>query len=64
MLTHDAHGISRADTESKRVESSQKMMLLSQALKRYKTLDIMGDLAKEEEDDGTSLVSLSHFGQF
>lgn len=42
----------RADTESKRVESSQKMMLLSQALKRYKTLDIMGDMA-EEEDDGS-----------
>jgi hypothetical protein len=36
------------------VESSQKMMLLSQALKRYKTLDIMGDLANEEEEDGMS----------
>lgn len=27
------------------------MQLLSQALKRYKTLDVMGDLA--DEDDGT-----------
>lgn len=40
----------RADTENKRVESNQKMQLLSQALKRYKTLDVMGGLA--EEDDG------------
>ncbi|BGO95625.1 hypothetical protein NBRC10512_006792 [Rhodotorula toruloides] len=40
----------RADTENKRVESKQKMVLLSQALKKYKTLDVMGELG--EEDDG------------
>ncbi|GAA6062483.1 hypothetical protein JCM10212_001856, partial [Sporobolomyces blumeae] len=39
-----------ADTENKRVESKQKMVLLNQALKRYKTLDVMGELG--EEDDG------------
>ncbi|KDE08462.1 AGC/PKC protein kinase [Microbotryum lychnidis-dioicae p1A1 Lamole] len=42
----------RADTENKRVESRQKMVLLSQALKRYKTLDVMGELG--EDDDGIS----------
>lgn len=45
----------RADTENKRIESNQKMLLLSQALKRYKTLDVMGDL-DVEEDDGMSLI--------
>ncbi|GAA5944436.1 hypothetical protein JCM10213_002653 [Rhodosporidiobolus nylandii] len=40
----------RADTENKRVESKQKMVLLNQALKRYKTLDVMGELG--DEDDG------------
>lgn len=46
----------RADTENKRVESNQKMVLLNQALRRYKTLDVMGDLG--EEDDGLSLQLL------
>ncbi|GAA5939874.1 protein kinase C [Sporobolomyces koalae] len=40
----------RADTENKRVESKQKMVLLNQALKRYKSLDVMGELG--DEDDG------------
>ena len=40
----------RADTENKRIESKQKMQLLQLALKRYKQLDVMGDLA--DEDDG------------
>ncbi|GAA6008288.1 hypothetical protein JCM10207_000074 [Rhodosporidiobolus poonsookiae] len=40
----------RADTENKRVESQQKMSLLNQALRRYKTLDVMGELG--DEDDG------------
>ncbi|GAA5863608.1 hypothetical protein JCM8547_003664 [Rhodosporidiobolus lusitaniae] len=40
----------RADTENKRVESKQKMVLLNQALKRYKALDVMGELG--DEDDG------------
>ncbi|GAA5871555.1 hypothetical protein JCM3774_006295 [Rhodotorula dairenensis] len=39
----------RADTENKRVESKQKMVLLSQALKKYKTLDVMGELGEEED---------------
>ena len=41
--------VHRADTENKRVESNQKMVLLSQALKRYKTLDVMGDLGDEDD---------------
>lgn len=40
----------RADTENKRIESKQKMQLLQLALKRYKQLDVMGDLG--DEDDG------------
>ncbi|KAM0753436.1 hypothetical protein T439DRAFT_297773 [Meredithblackwellia eburnea MCA 4105] len=40
----------RADTENKRIESNQKMMLLNQALKRYKTLDILGELGEEADD--------------
>ncbi|GAA5886492.1 hypothetical protein JCM16303_001429 [Sporobolomyces ruberrimus] len=39
----------RADTENKRVESKQKMVLLNQALKRYKTLDVMGELGDDED---------------
>ncbi|GAA5824626.1 hypothetical protein JCM3770_000319 [Rhodotorula araucariae] len=39
----------RADTENKRVESKQKMVLLNQALKKYKTLDVMGELGEEED---------------
>ncbi|KAK4049341.1 Serine/threonine kinase [Microbotryomycetes sp. JL221] len=39
----------RADTENKRIESRQKMVLLSQALKKYKTLDVMGELGEEED---------------
>ena len=42
---------SRQDAELKRVESTQKLALLQQALKKYKALDIMGDL--DEEDDGS-----------
>lgn len=38
---------SRNDAESKRVESSSKIMLLQQALKRYKQLHVMDE---EEED--------------
>ena len=40
----------RADTENKRIESKQKMQLLQLALKRYKQLDVMGNLG--DEDDG------------
>lgn len=41
---------SRADAESKRVESERKIQLLQSALKRYKTLHILDDV---EEDDDT-----------
>ena len=40
---------SKADAESKRVESERKIQLLQTALKRYKTLHILDDA---EEDDG------------
>ncbi|KAI0356436.1 hypothetical protein OH77DRAFT_1423376 [Trametes cingulata] len=43
---------SRADAESKRVESERKIQLLQSALKRYKTLHILDDV--EEEDEGAS----------
>ncbi|GAA6041820.1 hypothetical protein JCM8097_007179 [Rhodosporidiobolus ruineniae] len=39
----------RADTENKRIESTQKMALLNQALKHYKTLDVMGELGDEDD---------------
>ncbi|PWZ01971.1 hypothetical protein BCV70DRAFT_54197 [Testicularia cyperi] len=39
---------SRNDTESKRIESQSKIVLLQQALKRYKQLHVMEE---EEEDD-------------
>ncbi|KAK4049323.1 Serine/threonine kinase [Microbotryomycetes sp. JL201] len=39
----------RANTENKRVESRQKMILLSQALKKYKGLDVMGELGEDED---------------
>lgn len=40
---------SRSDAESKRVESQSKIMLLQQALKRYKQLHVMDD---ENDNDG------------
>jgi novel protein kinase C epsilon type len=39
---------SRADAESKKVESEKKIQLLQGALKKYKTLHILDDV--EEED--------------
>lgn len=53
----DALAPSSADTENKRVESKQKMVLLSQALKKYKTLDVMGELG--EEEDGAPIACVS-----
>lgn len=45
---------SRSDTENKRVESKQKMVLLNQALKKYKTLDVMGELGdQQQQQDGS-----------
>lgn len=45
---------SRADAESKRVESEKKIQLLQLALKRYKNLHILDD-AEEEEEPGMFL---------
>lgn len=45
---------SRADAESKRVESEKKIQLLQTALKRYKNLHILDEVV-EEEDPGASL---------
>ncbi|KAK0201750.1 protein kinase C1 [Desarmillaria ectypa] len=42
---------SRADAESKKVESEKKIQLLQSALKRYKNLHILDDVV-EEEDNG------------
>lgn len=41
---------SKADAESKRIESEKKIQLLQTALKRYKNLHVL-DVEREEEDD-------------
>ncbi|KAG6336115.1 hypothetical protein ID866_2981 [Astraeus odoratus] len=43
---------SRADAESKRVESEKKIQLLQSALKRYKNLHILDDVEEEEQPQG------------
>ncbi|KAJ7164633.1 protein kinase C1 [Mycena crocata] len=43
---------SRADAESKKVESEKKIQLLQTALKRYKNLHILDDVAEEEDTTG------------
>ncbi|OCH91879.1 hypothetical protein OBBRIDRAFT_886681 [Obba rivulosa] len=45
---------SRADAESKKVESERKIQLLQTALKRYKNLHILDDA--DDEDDGGALA--------
>ena len=53
---------SRADAESKRVESEKKIQLLQSALKRYRNLHILDDA--EEEDQGEfvshSFITVAH----
>ncbi|KAF5345536.1 hypothetical protein D9758_011998 [Tetrapyrgos nigripes] len=49
---------SRADAESKKVESEKKIQLLQSALKRYKNLHILDDVAAEEEEDTNADVGL------
>jgi Hr1 repeat len=49
---------SRADAESKRVESEKKIQLLQSALKRYKNLHILDD-AEVEEEEGEFLRNLT-----
>lgn len=41
---------SRADAESKKIESDKKIQLLQSALKRYKNLHILDDVVEEEEN--------------
>ncbi|KAF5382641.1 hypothetical protein D9615_002791 [Tricholomella constricta] len=43
---------SRADAESKKIESDKKIQLLQTALKRYKNLHILDDLVEDEEAEG------------
>lgn len=43
---------SRADAESKKVESDRKIQLLQTALKRYKNLHILDDVEEEDQLDG------------
>ena len=43
----------RSETESKRAESAQKIVLLKQALKRYGNLDI--SLVDDDQRDGITL---------
>ncbi|KAJ6512105.1 protein kinase C1 [Mycena vitilis] len=43
---------SRADAESKKVESEKKIQLLQSALKRYKNLHILDDVVEEEDTSG------------
>jgi Hr1 repeat len=46
---------SRADAESKKVESEKKIQLLQTALKRYKNLHILDDLADDEENGASAI---------
>ena len=48
----------RAETESKRAESAQKIVLLKQALKRYGNLDL--DIVDEDQRDGRPLLTKAH----
>lgn len=47
---------SRADAESKRVESEKKIQLLQSALKRYKNLHILDDVEEEDQQSGEILL--------
>lgn len=40
---------SRADAESKKIDSEKKIQLLQTALKRYKNLHILDDVVEEDE---------------
>ncbi|KAF4617149.1 hypothetical protein D9613_005994 [Agrocybe pediades] len=44
---------SKADAESKRVESDKKIQLLESALKRYKNLHILDDIVDDDDNDAT-----------
>lgn len=49
---------SRADAESKRVESEKKIQLLQSALKRYKNLHILDDVDDEEQPQGIVTITI------
>jgi len=49
LYQQDGDKKSRADAESKRVESEKKIQLLQSALKCYKNLHILDDDVEEEE---------------
>ncbi|EEB96749.1 hypothetical protein MPER_04065, partial [Moniliophthora perniciosa FA553] len=46
---------SRADAESKKVESEKKIQLLQTALKRYKNLHILDDVVEEEDPNSAGV---------
>lgn len=50
---------SRADAETKRVESDKKIALLQSALKRYKTLHILDEAEDDDDDQAGMIVILS-----
>jgi classical protein kinase C len=50
---------SRADAESKKVESEKKILLLQSALKRYKNLHIFDVVEEEEEGGGGESIFLA-----
>lgn len=50
---------SRADAESKKIESERKIQLLQSALKRYKNLHILDDA--DEDDVGMYTFNISRF---
>lgn len=52
---------SRADAESKKVESEKKIQLLQTALRRYRTLHILDDVDEEEETSRSISLSLFHY---
>ena len=49
LYQQDGDKKSRADAESKRVDSERKIQLLQAALKRYKNLHVLDDVIEEEE---------------
>ena len=51
---------SRADAESKKVESEKKILLLQSALKRYKNLHIFDVVEEEEEGGGGKSILHTH----
>lgn len=47
---------SKADAEAKRVESEKKIQLLNAALKRYKNLHILDDVAADDDELGALII--------